>query len=73
MKRPFPVRRYDTITRDNVAAALARFPDLDTAEKIAEHFCGVGRDSFCKFAKPRHVLAAMRSSMPKRQPTKETP
>jgi hypothetical protein len=72
MKHPFPVHRSNTITRVNVEMARAAFPDLDTAEKIAEHFCGIGRPSHHEFAEPRHVLAAMRSAMPKKQPTKET-
>ena len=57
MKSP-PAYRLNTITRANVEIALMEHPDLDTPEKVAEYFCGIGVKSNHVFAEARHVLRA---------------
>jgi hypothetical protein len=59
MKRPFPIRHKCTITRANVERVLAKHPEIDTHEKLADYFCGVGSQGK-SLAKTRHIMRCWR-------------
>lgn len=53
-KKPFPVRRTDTITRDNVRHALLCYPDLN-AHGVAKYLIGPPGTAYGALVKRRHI------------------